>query len=61
MVDQEQFPCKPGYYCRGGNEEPRKCPAGHYRSETGGKCGNEADCLALIELDDTIDDGCTKC
>ena len=41
MVDQEQFPCKPGYYCRGGNEEPRKCPAGHYRSETGGKCGDE--------------------
>ena len=53
MIDQERFPCKPGYYCRGGNEELRKCPAGHYRSETGRKCGDEANCLALIELDDT--------
>ena len=56
-------PCPAGYYCPDEGTLLPLCPAGHYRSETGGKCGDEADCLALIELDDTvtIDDGSTKC
>ena len=44
MTNQENFECKPGFYCPGGDNLPIKCPEGTYRNATGGKCGDIDDC-----------------
>ena len=64
MKDQENFQCKPGFYCPGGDNLPIKCPEGTYRNETGGKCGDRDDCRRQSNWRNRLDyetDGCLPC